>query len=123
MKPSSALHALSAASMMHTALHACHQVRTDGNDDSLVELAAQNALAIGAGHSFIIFLDGGFPISVLNAIKAVPEVRSQACWTAGCGTRLRAGVQSCMYACVHMNASRGGRRQQEGNVGLHAHPP
>ena len=49
-------------------------VRRSGNDDALIELAVGNARAIGAGHAFIVFLDGGFPVSVLNAIKAVPEV-------------------------------------------------
>jgi adenosine/AMP kinase len=49
-------------------------VRSSGNDDDLVALAVRNALAIGAGHSFIIFLLGGFPVSVLNAVKLVPEV-------------------------------------------------
>jgi len=49
-------------------------VRSSGNDDDLVALAVRNALAIGAGHSFIVFLRGGFPVSVLNAVKLVPEV-------------------------------------------------
>jgi hypothetical protein len=50
-------------------------VRYSGNDDDLIELARSNALAIGAGHSFIIFLgDGFYPINVLNAVKQVPEV-------------------------------------------------
>src|SRR5512136_2785756 len=50
-------------------------VRASGTDDALVELAKQNALALGAGHSFIIFLGAGFfPVNVLNAIKMVPEV-------------------------------------------------
>ena len=49
-------------------------IRKSGTDDTLVELAARNAQAIGAGHMFIIFLDGSFPINVLPAIKAVPEV-------------------------------------------------
>jgi len=50
-------------------------VRWSGTDESMLELARQNALAIGAGHSFIIFLGGGFfPVNVLNAIKACPEV-------------------------------------------------
>lgn len=50
-------------------------VRTSGTDPILVDLATRNALAIGAGHSFIIFLGEGFyPINVLNAIKNVPEV-------------------------------------------------
>lgn len=50
-------------------------VRWSGTDEAMNELARKNAQAIGAGHSFIIFLgDGFFPVNVLNAIKAVPEV-------------------------------------------------
>lgn len=58
-------------------------VRWSGNDEALVELAKKNALALGAGHSFILFLGSGFyPINVLNAIKAVPEVCGIYCATA-----------------------------------------
>jgi uncharacterized protein len=57
-------------------------VRTTGNDDALVELAGRGALAIGAGHVFVIAMQGAFPISVLNAIKAVPEVCRIFCATA-----------------------------------------
>ena len=58
-------------------------VRWAGNDPAMVELAQKNAAAIGAGHSFIIFLgDGFFPINVLNAIKNVPEVCHIFCATA-----------------------------------------
>ena len=50
-------------------------VRWTGTDDAMIELAQKNARAIGAGHSFIIFLGPGFfPVNVLNAIKLVPEV-------------------------------------------------
>ena len=50
-------------------------VRASGTDAALVELAKQNALALGAGHSFIIFLGAGFfPINVLNTVKMAPEV-------------------------------------------------
>ena len=49
-------------------------VRISGNDDDLVALAARNAEAIGAGHSFLVFLREGFPVNVLNAVKQVPEV-------------------------------------------------
>ncbi len=49
-------------------------VRVEGNDDSLKELAAKNALNMGAGHTFIAFMREAFPINVLNAIKDVPEV-------------------------------------------------
>src|SRR5512142_3043750 len=47
-------------------------VRRSGNDPALVELATRNASAIGAGHSFVVVLRDGFPVSVLNALKAVP---------------------------------------------------
>lgn len=57
-------------------------VRWTGNDDELVELARKNALALGCGHCFIIFLKGGFPINILNTIKAVPEVCGVFCATA-----------------------------------------
>ena len=57
-------------------------VRSSGNDDELVALAVRNAQAIGAGHSFIVFLRDGFPINVLNAVKMVPEVCRIFCATA-----------------------------------------
>jgi hypothetical protein len=49
-------------------------VRTSGTDDELVRLAEENALAIGAGHTFNIILKDVFPINVLPAVKRVPEV-------------------------------------------------
>lgn len=50
-------------------------VRWAGTDEAMADLARKNSLAIGAGHSFIIFLgEGFFPINVLNAVKSVPEV-------------------------------------------------
>ncbi len=58
-------------------------VRAGGTDDELIELAKQNALALSAGHSFIIFLGEGFyPVNVLNAVKMVPEVCRVFCATA-----------------------------------------
>ena len=49
-------------------------VRWTGTDEAMIALAKQNALALSAGHSFILFLgDGFFPINVLHAVKAVPE--------------------------------------------------
>src|SRR5262245_54360246 len=58
-------------------------VRSSGTDAALVELAKKNALALGAGHSFIVFLgDGFFPINALNALKMVPEVCRIFCATA-----------------------------------------
>ena len=57
-------------------------VRTSGTSPEMVELATKNALAIGAGHSFLILLKNAFPINVLNAVKAVPEVCHIFCATA-----------------------------------------
>jgi hypothetical protein len=58
-------------------------VRVSGTDDELVALAAKNAEAIGAGHTFVVLLgDGVFPINVLNALKMVPEVCRIFCATA-----------------------------------------
>ncbi len=57
-------------------------VRFSGNDAELTELAKKNALALSCGHSFIVFLSGGFPVNVLNTIKAVPEVCNIYCATA-----------------------------------------
>lgn len=57
-------------------------VRRAGNDDELIELAVANALAVAAGHSFIVFLRNGFPVNVLNQIKMIPEVCRIYCATA-----------------------------------------
>lgn len=58
-------------------------VRWSGNDEAMIELARNNALALSAGHSFIVFLGEGFyPLNVLNAIKNVPEVARVFCATA-----------------------------------------
>ena len=58
-------------------------VRWSGTDEAMIELARRNALAVGAGHSFIIFLGEGFyPLNTLNAIKIVPEVCRIFCATA-----------------------------------------
>jgi uncharacterized protein len=58
-------------------------VRWTGTDPAMIDLARKNALAIGAGHTFLVFLgEGYYPINVLNAIKAVPEVCRIFCATA-----------------------------------------
>ncbi len=49
-------------------------VRWSGTDDELIELAKRNALALACGHLFLILMRGVFPINVLRAVKAVPEV-------------------------------------------------
>jgi adenosine/AMP kinase len=67
-------------------------VRHSGNDQDLVELAIKNAHAVGAGHSFIVFLREGYPVNVLNAIKQVPEVCTIFCATANPVDLLLAGT-------------------------------
>ena len=58
-------------------------MRWSGTDETMTALARQNALAIGAGHSFIIFLGQGFyPVNVLNTVKNVGEVCRIFCATA-----------------------------------------
>jgi len=57
-------------------------IRIEGNDEDLKALARENALAIGAGHSFILFLRDCYPINVLNAIKNIQEVCTIYCATA-----------------------------------------
>jgi uncharacterized protein len=57
-------------------------IRCEGTDEELKKLAAKNALAVGAGHSIIVYLRGSYPINVLNAIKQVPEICNIFCATA-----------------------------------------
>lgn len=58
-------------------------VRRSGTNAALIEFACDNAMAIGAGHSFIVFLgEGYFPINVLAKVRAVPEVCRIYCATA-----------------------------------------
>lgn len=57
-------------------------VRYAGNDQEMTELAKKNAVNIAAGHVFIICMDKGYPINVLNSIKMVPEVCTIYCATA-----------------------------------------
>src|SRR2546423_10444607 len=58
-------------------------VRWTGPDAGMIEIAKKNAQALGAGHSFILFLaEGYYPVNVLNAVKMVPEVCRIFCATA-----------------------------------------
>ena len=57
-------------------------IRRSGNDQTLVDIATQNAQAISAGHSFVVVLREGFPVNVLNTLKQVSEVCSIFCATA-----------------------------------------
>ena len=56
-------------------------VRFSGNDDELIDLAKKNALALAAGHTFILFMKDAFPINILRTVKQVPEVCSIYCAT------------------------------------------
>jgi adenosine/AMP kinase len=57
-------------------------IRTDGNDPDLTEIASTAAFDVACGHTFFIYMRDGFPINVLNRVKAVPEVCSIFCATA-----------------------------------------
>jgi len=57
-------------------------VRCEGNDEALQKAAAENALRVGAGHTFNILLREAFPINVLNAVKLCQEVCTVFCATA-----------------------------------------
>jgi len=57
-------------------------VRSEGNDEELKSAAEKEALKIGAGHVFVVFVKNAFPINCLNAIKNLPEVCSIYCATA-----------------------------------------
>ena len=57
-------------------------VRHTGTDPQLVELATQNALALSAGHCFVLFMKDMFPVNVLKTIQSVPEVVRIFCATA-----------------------------------------
>jgi adenosine/AMP kinase len=57
-------------------------IRLEGNDDELKKCAAENAMTVGAGHTFVIVLRDAFPINVLNAVKSCPVVCQVYCATA-----------------------------------------
>jgi adenosine/AMP kinase len=57
-------------------------VRWSGTDTEMTDLAKKNALALSAGHSFMIFLRDSFPVNVLNVVRNVPEVCNIYCATA-----------------------------------------
>ena len=57
-------------------------LRWTGNDATLVELAKKNAINLSCGHCFILFMENGFPVNILNAIKNIPEVCTIYCASA-----------------------------------------
>jgi adenosine/AMP kinase len=58
------------------------KVRVEGNDNGLNKLAEKNALNIGAGHTFIVFMKDCYPLNVLNAIQNISMVCNIFCATA-----------------------------------------
>ena len=82
-------------------------VRWSGTDAAMTDLAKRNAQAIGAGHSFIVFLgDGFYPLNVLNTLKQVPEVCRIFCATANptevliAQTELGRGILGVVDGCA-----------------------
>lgn len=57
-------------------------IRVEGNDPDLKKAAAENAMSVGAGHTFVLFLRDAFPINILNAVKSCAEVCQIYCATA-----------------------------------------
>lgn len=57
-------------------------IRVEGNDEELKKTASENAMSLGAGHTFVILLKDAFPINVMHAVKACCEVCSVFCATA-----------------------------------------
>ena len=57
-------------------------IRFEGNDPALVAAAVENAERVASGHTFVVFLKGAYPISLLNAVKQCPEVCHVFCATA-----------------------------------------
>lgn len=57
-------------------------VRTSGTDPALIDLAIRNAVTVGCGHTFFIFLGNAYPVNVLSAVRVVPEVCQIYCATA-----------------------------------------
>lgn len=58
------------------------KIRCEGTDEQMKKLAADAALALAAGHTFIVFLRNAYPINLLNAVKNIPEVCAIYCATA-----------------------------------------
>src|SRR4249920_3373771 len=57
-------------------------IRTEGNDPELTAAAVSNAERVASGHTFFLLLRGAYPINLLNAVKACPEVAQVFCATA-----------------------------------------
>ncbi|PKK85940.1 MAG: hypothetical protein CVT48_03355 [Thermoplasmata archaeon HGW-Thermoplasmata-1] len=54
-------------------------IRLEGNDEEMISLARENMSRVACGHSFGIFMRDCYPINLLSAVKAVPEVANVFC--------------------------------------------
>jgi adenosine/AMP kinase len=57
-------------------------IRHAGNSQEATDVAIKNLGQVACGHTFLIVLQEGFPINVLNAVKDCPEVCRIFCATA-----------------------------------------
>lgn len=57
-------------------------IRVEGNDHGLKEAAARNAVAVSAGHFFVLIIKDAYPINLLNAVKMCQEVCNVYCASA-----------------------------------------
>ncbi len=57
-------------------------VRVDGNDEDMKKSASENAMSIGAGHTFVIMLRDSYPINIMNRLRDVQEICTIFCATA-----------------------------------------
>lgn len=64
-------------------------IRVEGNDTTLMDTAARNALRIGAGHLLVILIENAFPVNVMHSLRSVSEITTIFCATAN---RLRVVV-------------------------------
>ena len=51
-------------------------VRVSGNDDDLIRLVAENALAIGAGHCFVVLASRWCPFTVVSLPESTNSAQS-----------------------------------------------
>ena len=57
-------------------------VRSEGNDQALIQAAERELLRLGCGHTFLIFLKNAYPINLLRDVRACVEVATIHCATA-----------------------------------------
>lgn len=90
-------------------------VRTEGNDNALVERTSKAAMNVGAGHTFIIMFKNAYPINVIDKIRSVPEVARIYCATANPVQVLVASTQQgkSVIGVVDGSAAKGVEDQED----------